>query len=97
MYKSINKLQHAFLDFNQPLGLRMNPNNRWIKMKAMNSRSREPIVVKPEKTIWHLQNVKNEAPKRSAKPYESSWDMFIEILATWSNTCQRDMLPHRKK
>ncbi len=32
MYKSINKLQHAFLDFNQPLGLQMNPNNRWIKM-----------------------------------------------------------------
>lgn len=32
MYKPIDKLQHTFLDFNQPLGLRMNPNNRWIKM-----------------------------------------------------------------
>lgn len=32
MYKPINKLQHSFLDFNQPLGLHMNPNNRWIKM-----------------------------------------------------------------
>ena len=32
MYKPIDKLQHTFLDFNQPMGLRMNPNNRWIKM-----------------------------------------------------------------
>jgi len=32
MYKLIDKLQHAFLDFNQPIGLQMNPNNRWIKM-----------------------------------------------------------------
>lgn len=30
MYKAINKLQHSFLDFNQPLGLHMNPQNRWI-------------------------------------------------------------------
>lgn len=32
MYKSPDKLQSTFLDFNQPLGLRMNPNNRWIVM-----------------------------------------------------------------
>ena len=32
MYKPIEKIQHSFLDFNQPLGLHMNPNNRWIKM-----------------------------------------------------------------
>lgn len=32
MYKIVDKLQHSFLDFNQPLGLHMNPNNRWIKM-----------------------------------------------------------------
>lgn len=32
MYKPIDKLQHTFLDFNQPIGLQMNPNNRWIKM-----------------------------------------------------------------
>ena len=25
-------LQHSFLDFNQPLGLYMNPDNRWIKL-----------------------------------------------------------------
>ena len=24
--------QHSFFDFNQPLGLRMNPEKRWIKM-----------------------------------------------------------------
>ena len=32
MYKPIDKLQHTFFDFNQPIGLQMNPNNRWIKM-----------------------------------------------------------------
>ena len=31
MYKPIDKLQHSFLDFNQPLGLHMNPDNRWIR------------------------------------------------------------------
>ena len=32
MYKPIDNLQHSFLDFNQPMGLKMNPNNRWIKL-----------------------------------------------------------------
>jgi len=32
MYKPIDKSQHSFLDFNQPMGLQMDPNNRWIKM-----------------------------------------------------------------
>lgn len=32
MYKSSEKIQHSFLDFNQPMGLQMNPNNRWIIM-----------------------------------------------------------------
>ena len=32
MYKPIDRLQHSFLDFNQPLGLKMNPENRWVKM-----------------------------------------------------------------
>jgi IS5 family transposase len=32
MYKPIDKLQHSFLDFNQPMGLHMNPDNRWIKL-----------------------------------------------------------------
>lgn len=35
MYKSDNKLQVSFLDFNQPMGLHMNPENRWIKMADM--------------------------------------------------------------
>lgn len=30
--KSIDKLQHSLLDFNQPLGLRMNPDNRLSKL-----------------------------------------------------------------
>lgn len=32
MYRPIDKLQHSFLDFNQPMGLKMNPDNRWVKM-----------------------------------------------------------------
>ena len=32
MYRPSEKIQHSFHDFNQPMGLQMNPNNRWIKM-----------------------------------------------------------------
>ena len=32
MYKPINKLHHSFLDFNQPMGLHMNSDNRWSKL-----------------------------------------------------------------
>ncbi len=32
MYKPIDKSQHSFLDFDQPMRLPMNPENRWIKM-----------------------------------------------------------------
>ena len=35
MYKPMDKLQHSFLDFNQPMGLKMNPENRWVKMAEM--------------------------------------------------------------
>lgn len=34
MYKTTKNTQHSFLDFNQPLGLHMNPKNRWIDMAA---------------------------------------------------------------
>lgn len=32
MYKPSDRSQSSFLDFNQPTGLHMNPNNRWVKM-----------------------------------------------------------------
>ena len=32
MYKPVDKLQHSFLDFNQPLGMKMDPENRWIRL-----------------------------------------------------------------
>lgn len=32
MYKPADKLQTSFLDFNQPMGMHMNPDNRWIRM-----------------------------------------------------------------
>ena len=33
MYKCTDNTQSNFLKFNQPIGLHMNPENRWIKMK----------------------------------------------------------------
>lgn len=35
MYKVTNNPQTSFLDFNQPLGLHMNPENRWIRLAAI--------------------------------------------------------------
>ena len=32
MYKTPDKSQPSLLDFNQPLGLRMNPDNRWVQL-----------------------------------------------------------------
>lgn len=34
MYKTTDNSQSDFLSFNQPLGLHMDPNNRWVKMAA---------------------------------------------------------------
>ena len=32
MYRPTDRSQNSFLDFNQPMGLHMNPDNRWVKM-----------------------------------------------------------------
>ena len=32
MYKYTDNTQSNFLSFNQPIGLHMNPKNRWVKM-----------------------------------------------------------------
>ncbi len=32
MYKPLDKIQNSFFDFNQPLGMHMNPKNRWIAL-----------------------------------------------------------------
>ena len=32
MYKYLDQLQHSFFDFNQPLGMHMNPENRWVRL-----------------------------------------------------------------
>ncbi len=34
MYKKNNNHQIAFTDFDQPLGMKMNPENRWVKKAA---------------------------------------------------------------
>ena len=43
MYKPIDKSQHSFLDFNQPMGLHMNPDNRWIKMADRIGNAAKPL------------------------------------------------------
>ena len=43
MYKPIDKSQHSFLDFNQPMGLHMNPDNRWIKMAGRIGNDAKPL------------------------------------------------------
>lgn len=35
MYKAKDNSQPSFTDFNQPLGLHMNPNNRWVKLAEL--------------------------------------------------------------
>ena len=35
MYKFKREKQISFTDFNQPQGMQMNPNNRWVKKAAM--------------------------------------------------------------
>ena len=35
MYKKIKNQQMTFTDFDQPFGMQMNPNNRWVKKAAV--------------------------------------------------------------
>ena len=35
MYKTTDKSQPSFLDFDQPLGMHMNPNNRWVRLAEL--------------------------------------------------------------
>ena len=35
MYKPMDKSQPSFLDFDQPMELKMNPENRWVKMAGL--------------------------------------------------------------
>lgn len=32
MYIRTDRFRHSFLDFKQPVGLHVNPDNRWMKM-----------------------------------------------------------------
>jgi IS5 family transposase len=35
MYGRADKPQQSFLDFNQPIGLHINPDNRWVKVAGL--------------------------------------------------------------
>ena len=43
MYKFKREKQISFTDFNQPLGMQMNPDNRWVKKAAMVEENRRRI------------------------------------------------------
>lgn len=47
MYKLADRTQISFLDFNQPMGMHMNPNNRWVQMA--------------DKVPWHVFEAKYAA------------------------------------
>jgi len=61
MYKPIDKLQYSFLDFNQPMGLHINPDNRWIKMAdripwddfEIKYAIRSGTAMLPNRFVWH--------------------------------------------
>lgn len=62
MYKTVEHSQYSFFDFNQSLGLHMNPENRWIKMadsipwdafeKSMPESSRAGPAMLPNLSVW---------------------------------------------
>lgn len=66
MYKSGDKLQSSFLDFDQPMGLHMNPNNRWIKMadtipwdeyeKNTGAFSKARLEMLQNHSVWRLEH-----------------------------------------
>ena len=58
MYKSTDNTQNNFLSFNQPMGLHMNPENRWIKMA-------DAIPWAIFETIFHHPIVQGEKWSRS--------------------------------
>lgn len=41
MYKPMDR-QHSFLDFNQPMGFKMNPGNRWVKLVDLKNPESNP-------------------------------------------------------
>ena len=63
MYKPTDKLQHSFFDFNQPMGLHMNPDNRWGKLADRIPRDEFEVkyancfrviqVTLPSLFVWH--------------------------------------------
>ena len=80
MYKPIDKSQHSFLDFNQPMGLHMNLDNRWIKLA--------------DQIPWDEFEVKYAALFPSdtgnvAKPFRMALGaLIIQIVSSW-NRLQR--------
>ena len=63
MYKPIDKLQHSFLDFNQPMGLHMNPDNRWVRLAdripwdkraSLTTENLQKIQIENEYDLQHL-------------------------------------------
>lgn len=63
MYRPIDKLQHSSLDFNQPMGLHMEPDNRWVNWligyHGMSLKQNVPDcfqvvqVMLPSLSVWH--------------------------------------------
>ena len=81
MYKPADKTQTSFLDFNQPAGLHLNPNNRWVQMA--------------DKVPWDVSETKYAGPFPSgtgnvAKPLRMALGSLI--IQDWYQLSVRELV-----
>lgn len=75
MYKPAGKTQISFLDFNQPIGLHLNSDNRWVRMA--------------DKVPWDVFEAKYAGlfPRHTgnvAKPLRMA-QTDLDVLKKWNN------------
>ena len=62
MYKPADKTKISFLNFNQPMGLYMNPDNRWIQIAE--NPYLQYFIGLPGYRIWLLPRAGNTVESR---------------------------------
>lgn len=76
MYKPIEKLQHSFPDFNQLMGLHMNPDNRWVRLAE-----RIPWDIDRNRDNTTCLDINHKEGKIIKKMAVSKQTIFLIILA----------------
>ena len=82
MYKFKREKQISFTDFNQPLGLQMNPDNRWVKKAAMIPW--ETIEAVPEPYRYACK-----APAHGTRFAADSEAISLILMRNWSNRSEK--------